>query len=259
MMAVDAACSSSAHSIGYTYNLIRTGLMQIAITGGSDSAFTPAVVGSWAAMHALSERNDNPAEACRPFSADRDGIVLGEGAGILILESESSAIQRNQEIFGEIIGYGSTCDSYHLTQPTLEGPARAMREALEDARLDPPQIDYINAHGTGTLWNDKNETAAIKEVFGDHAYRIPVVSNKAALGHTIAACGALEIIGCILSLRDQVVPSTINYKIPDPECDLDYVTSGSRQCKLDFIMSNSFAFGGSNASLIIKKYIASPV
>jgi len=254
LLNVDAACSTAAHSIGNAFNLIRSGSIQAAVAGAADCPFSPTVVAAWSAMHALSSRDDSPAEACRPFSADRDGLVLGEGAGILVMESESHALSRGAPILAEIKGYGASADSYHLTQPSQRGPVSAMRRALEDAELDVKDIDYINAHATGTEWNDKNETRAIKEVFGEHAYEIPVVGNKAAFGHSIAGSGALELIGCILSLRDQLVPPTINYKLPDPECDLDYVTEGSRRMQLQMIMSNSFAFGGSNAVLIVGKY-----
>ena len=256
LLNVDAACSTAAHSIGHAFNMIRSGNLQVALTGAADSPFAPAVVAAWSALQAVSKREDTPEEACRPFSADRDGMVLGEGAGILILESESHALSRGVPILAEIKGYGASADSHHLTQPTQQGPVKAMRRALEDADLDLKDIDYINAHATGTQWNDKNETKAIKEVFGERAYEIPVVGNKAAFGHSIAGSGALELIGCILSLRDQIVPPTINYKVPDPECDLDYVTEGKRSLLLRNIMSNSFAFGGSNAVLIVGKYQA---
>lgn len=251
MMSVDAACASGAHSIAHASMMIRIGMLQVAVTGGADSPFSPGVVAAWEATRALSNRNDTPKTACRPFSADRDGLVLGEGAGILVLESESSARRRGAKIWAEIKGYGASSDSYHLTQPTQQGPAQAMLRALEDAGFEPGNIDYINAHGTGTRWNDPNETAAIKTVFGEHAYQIPVVSNMAAIGHTIAASGALKLIGGILSLRDQVIPPTINYTTPDPECDLNYVTQGSIPCKVENVLSNSFAFGGSNASLVV--------
>lgn len=251
---VDAACATAAHSIGNAFNLIRSGNLQVAVTGAADSPFAPAVVAAWAALRAISTREDCPEQACRPFSADRDGMVLGEGAGVLVLEAESHARRRGAPILAEIKGYGASADSNHLTQPTQDGPAKAMRRALADASMSPGEIDYINAHATGTEWNDKNETRAIKEVYGERAYEIPVVGNKAALGHSIAGSGALELIGCILSLRDQIVPPTINYKVPDPECDLDYVTEGSRQMVLENIMSNSFAFGGSNAVLIVGAY-----
>jgi 3-oxoacyl-(acyl-carrier-protein) synthase len=255
---VDAACSTAAHSIGSAFNMIRSGSLQVAVSGAADCPFSPAVVGGWLALHAVSNRTDSPAEACRPFSADRDGMVLGEGAGILVLEAESHAIRRGIPILAEVKGYGASADSSHLTRPAKIGPVMAMQRALADAELDLDDIDYINAHATGTEWNDKNETRAVKEVFGERAYEIPVAGNKAALGHSIAGSGALELIGCILSLRDQVIPPTINYKIPDPECDLDYVTEGSRNLPLRNIMSNSFAFGGSNAVLIVGKYEPNP-
>jgi 3-oxoacyl-(acyl-carrier-protein) synthase len=254
LMSVDAACATAAQSIGYTFNLIRSGGLQVAVTGASDSPFAPGVVAAWTALRAVSSLEECPAEACRPFSADRDGMVLGEGAGILILESESHALERGASILAEIKGFGASADSSHLTQPTQDGPALAMQRALKDAGLDSKDIDYVNAHATGTKWNDRNETKAIKEVFGEHAYKIPVVGNKAALGHSIAGSGALELIGCILSLRDQVVPPTINYKVPDPDCDLDYVVEGKRDLRLRNVMSNSFAFGGSNAVLIVGSY-----
>jgi 3-oxoacyl-(acyl-carrier-protein) synthase len=254
LLNVDAACATAAHSIGYTFNMIRSGSLQVAVTGAADSPFSPGVVAAWFALRAISSRDETPAEACRPFSADRDGMVLGEGAGVLILEAESHALRRGIPILAEIKGYGASADSNHLTQPSQHGPVKAMRRALEDAELSPDDIDYINAHATGTVWNDANETKAIKEVYGEHAYQIPVVGNKAAFGHSIAGSGALELIGCILSLRDQVVPPTINYKVSDPECDLDYVTEGRRSLHVHNTMSNSFAFGGSNAVLIVGEY-----
>jgi len=251
---VDAACSTAAHSIGSAFNMIRSGGLQVAVTGAADCPFSPAVVGAWMALHAVSTHYDSPAEACRPFSADRDGMVLGEGAGVLVLEAESHALRRGVPILAEVKGYGASADSSHLTQPTQKGPVLAMQRAVADAGLSIDDIDYVNAHATATVWNDKNETSAIKKVFGERAYEIPVVGNKAAFGHSIAGSGALELIGCVLSLRDQIVPPTINYKVPDPECDLDYVTEGSRKLPLRNIMSNSFAFGGSNAVLIVGKY-----
>jgi beta-ketoacyl-acyl-carrier-protein synthase II len=251
---MEAACATAAHSIGHAFDMIRSGNLQVAVTGAADCPFSPAVIAAWSALRAISTREDSPSEACRPFSADRDGLVLGEGAGVLILESESHALNRGVSILAEIKGYGASADSFHLTQPTQYGPVKAMRRALADANLNPEDIDYINAHATGTEWNDKNETTAIKEVFGKRSYEIPVVGNKAALGHSIAGSGALELIGCILSLHDQIVPPTINYKVPDPECDLDYVTEGSRRVQLRNVMSNSFAFGGSNAVLIVGEY-----
>jgi len=254
LLSVDAACATAAQSIGYAFNMIRSGMLEVAVTGAADSPFSPGVVAAWWSLRAISSRDDSPEDACRPFSADRDGMVLGEGAGILILESESHALSRGVPILAEIKGYGASADSNHLTQPTQDGPVMAMQRALKDAGLETKDIDYINAHATGTEWNDRNETKAIKEVFGQHAYEIPVVGNKAAIGHSIAGSGALELIGCVFSLRDQVVPPTINYKVPDPECDLDYVVEGKRNLPLRNIMSNSFAFGGSNAVLIVGTY-----
>lgn len=254
LLNVDAACATAAHSIGNTFHMIRNGSLQVAVTGAADCPFSPSVVAAWYALRAISSREDIPAEACRPFSADRDGMVLGEGAGVLILEAESHALRRGIPILAEVKGYGASADSNHLTQPSQDGPVNAMRRALEDAGLGLDYIDYINAHATGTVWNDKNETKAIKEVFGERAIQIPVVGNKAAFGHSIAGSGALELIGCILSLRDQFVPPTINYKVPDPECDLDYVIEGKRSLPLRNVMSNSFAFGGSNAVLIVGEY-----
>ncbi len=251
---VDAACASGSHSIGYAFSLIRAGALDIALAGGADSPFTLGIMEAWCALRVLAGGNDDPSGACRPFSADRDGMVLGEGAGVLVLESEASARRRGRAILAEVLGYGASADGHHLTQPTPEGPARAMQRALLGAGLRPEQVGYVNAHGTGTPWNDKTETAAIKRALGESAARALVVGNKGALGHAVAAGGALELIGCILTLRDRVVPPTINYRVPDPECDLDYVTAGSRRYDGDAIMSNSFAFGGSNAALIVGRH-----
>lgn len=251
---VDGACASGSHSVGYALNLIRAGVLEVALVGGADSPFTLGIMEAWCALRVLSERNDNPSEACRPFSADRDGLVLGEGAGVLVLESEASARERGREILAEVLGYGASADCHHLTQPSPDGPARAMQKALHDAGLQPNQVGYVNAHGTGTWWNDKNETLAIKRVFANDASSALVVGNKGALGHAVAAGGALELIGCILTLRDRMVPPTINYRVPDPECDLDYVTDGSRRYEGDRVMSNSFAFGGSNAVLVVGRH-----
>lgn len=251
---VDAACASSAHAVGYAFNLIRFGVIQMALAGGADSPFSPAVIGAWSSLRALSEKKDTPTEACRPFSRDRDGIVLAEGSGILVLETEKSAVERKAHIYAEVVGYGATADSHHLTQPALQGMSGAMASALSDAKVLPSQIDYINAHATATVLNDRIETQAIKQVFGLHAYTIPIVGIKGATGHSIAASGALELISCVLSIRDDVVPPTINVKVPDPDCDLDYVTEGKRATNVTYAMSNSFAFGGSNAVLVVRQY-----
>ncbi|MDQ5822877.1 MAG: beta-ketoacyl-[acyl-carrier-protein] synthase family protein [Chloroflexota bacterium] len=254
LMTIDAACSSAAHAIGYAFNLIRCGLLPMAITGAGDSSLCASLIHAWSNLRALSERNDTPQESCRPFSLDRDGMVLGEGAGILILESESSALKRGARILAEITGYAATSDSHHLTQPALDGIGQTMQLALADAGLSPGQVDYINAHATATLWNDKTETAAIKNVFGPSAGTIPVVGIKAAIGHSIAASGALELISCVLSIRDGILPPTLNLKVPDPECDLDYVSEGARTWEVTHAISNSFAFGGSNAVLVVSRY-----
>ena len=248
---VDAACATSAHSIGMLYNLIRIGQVQIGISGGADSPFAEAVMAAWCSLRVVSTRNDTPATACRPFSADRDGMVLGEGAAILVMESGTSVQKRGVEPLAEIKGYGASSDGAHITQPSQAGVALAMTRALADAGLAAEDIQHINAHATATEWNDRVETAAIKQVFGDYAYRIPVVGTKAALGHSIGASGALELAACIQSLRTQTIPPTINYTRPDPDCDLDYVTEGGRPVAARNVMSNSFAFGGSNASLIV--------
>lgn len=254
LLTVDAACASAAHAIGQAFQLIRWGQVQQVVTGGADTALAATTILAWSGLRVLSERNDHPAEACRPFSQDRDGIVLGEGAGVLILESEQSALERGVPILAEVTGYGATSDGHHLTQPAPAGISSAMRQALSSAGLAPEHIDYINAHATATRWNDKTETSAIKEVFGARAYEIPVVGIKAALGHSIAASGALELISCVLSIRDQLIPPTINFQERDPDCDLDYVTEGARSCRVRHAMSNSFAFGGSNAVLVVSSY-----
>ena len=253
---VDGACASGTHSVGQAFQMIRSGILDVALAGGADSMFTLGVMTAWSALRVLSKLTGDPARACRPFSADRDGIVLGEGAGVLVLEAEESARARGQEILAEIVGYGASADCHSLTQPSPEGPTRALRKALRDASLSPEQVGYVNAHGTGTDWNDRNETTVIKNVFGDHARRTMVVANKGALGHAISAGGALELIGCIQTLRDRVVPPTINYTVPDPQCDLDYVTTGARAYEGDFAVSNSFAFGGSNAVVAVGRYRA---
>jgi 3-oxoacyl-[acyl-carrier-protein] synthase II len=212
------------------------------------------VVQAWGNLRALSTRNETPETACRPFSGDRDGMVLGEGAAVLVLEAASHAVARGAKIYAEVRGYAATSDSHHITHPNQDGPARAMKLALADSGVKAASIDYISAHGTGTIANDKNETAAIRAVFGPHADNIPVVSTKGALGHSIAASGALELVACVLALQDQRIPPTINYTTPDPACDLDYVTTGSRNHPIQLVMSNSFAFGGANAALILSPF-----
>ena len=254
LVTTDAACASAAQAVGFAYQQIQHGYMDMALVGGADTSLTPAVMQAWSKMRVLSERNENPPEACRPFSRDRDGIVLGEGAGVLLVESESSARGRGAEILAEVSGYAATSDGHHITQPSEEGPSEAMRLALENAGIAPEEVDYINAHATATQWNDKNETSAIKKALGEHAYDVPVVGIKAAIGHSIAASGALELISVVLSIRDNIVPPTINVFEPDPDCDLDYVTEGKRAVEINHAVSNSFAFGGSNAVVVVSRY-----
>jgi len=254
LLTTDAACASSAHAIGYGLQLIRNGSVDVAIVGGADSALSPAVMQAWSMLRVLSSRNDTPEQACRPFSKDRDGIVLGEGAGILVLESEALARQRGARIYAEVSGYGATSDGHHITQPTAQGPMDAIHFALRDACILPGEVQYISAHGTATLWNDRNETQAIKAVFGDHAYRIPIVGIKGAIGHSIAATGALECISTALAIKNQQIPPTVNCQVPDPECDLDHVPEGSRQHVIENAISSSFAFGGSNAVLTLSRF-----
>jgi 3-oxoacyl-(acyl-carrier-protein) synthase len=254
LFCVDGACASGTHSIGQAFRLVRSGAVDVAVTGGADAAFSAGVVAAWAALRVLSRRTDDPASACRPFSADRDGIVLAEGAAMLVIESEASARRRGVEILGELLGYGASADCHSLTQPAPEGPARAMAAALKDAGLRPEQIGLVSAHGTGTPWNDRTETAAIKAVLGDAARRAGVVASKGALGHGIGAGGAMELVGAFLALRHRTMPPTINHTTPDPDCDLDYVTGGARPWDGDHALKNSFAFGGSNAVLAIGRY-----
>jgi 3-oxoacyl-[acyl-carrier-protein] synthase II len=256
---VSTACSSGANAIGQAFHLIRYGHADRVIAGGVDSPVTPVVMDAWKDMRVLSTRNECPERACKPFSANRDGFVLAEGAGIVILESLEEAIRRQAHIYAEIIGYGSTADAAHITFPDPEGEAQAMMRALKDAGVTPDQIDYINAHGTATKLNDASETEAIKRVFGRRAYQIPVSSTKSMVGHSMGAAGAIEFIATILAIERKLIPPTINYEEPDPQCDLDYVTEGSRPVAnpayLRTAMSNSFGFGGNNAVLVAREYL----
>jgi len=251
-----SACASGADSIGEAANIIRRGDADIAIAGGTEAAITPICVAGFSAAKALSTSNTDPACASRPFDLTRDGFVLGEGAGILVLESEEHALARGATILGELAGYGATSDAFHITQPDEngEGAARAMRHALRQAGLQSDDIDYVNAHGTSTLMNDKLETVALKKVFGEYAYELPISSTKSMTGHLLGAAGAIEAAACILALRDGIVPPTANYGTTDPDCDLDYVPNAARSVTLEAVMTNSFGFGGHNASLIFRKY-----
>ncbi|MFC1554596.1 beta-ketoacyl-ACP synthase II [candidate division KSB1 bacterium] len=252
---VTSACATASHAIGDSYMLIQRGDADIMICGGAEAAITQISIAGFANMKALSSNND-PANTSRPFDAERDGFVMGEGSGIIILESEESAIKRGAKIYGELAGIGFTGDAYHVTEPAPEGEGavRSMKLALADAGMAPEEIEYINAHGTSTPYNDRNETIAIKTVFGDYAYKIPVSSTKSMTGHLLGASGGIEIIAGILAMNNSCIPPTINYKNPDPDCDLDYVPNNSRGQSVKSVLSNTFGFGGHNASLVIKEY-----
>lgn len=250
------ACASSAHAIGNSFRLIQNGEAIAMVSGGTESALTPLGLASFCAARSLSERNDAPEKASRPFDKNRDGFVMGEGSGILVLEEREHALKRNAKIYAEIVGFGSTGDAYHITAPAPdgEGAQRAMIKALKDANIAPEKIDYINAHGTSTQLNDKNETAAIKAVFGEHAYKLAVSSTKSMTGHLLGAAGAIELIASALAIKNSLIPPTINYETPDPECDLNYTPNKAVSTNIEYALSNSLGFGGHNAVLIIKKH-----
>jgi 3-oxoacyl-[acyl-carrier-protein] synthase II len=254
--ATATACSASAHAIGDSFKIIERGAAEMMICGGTEATITPMGVGGFSSMKALSTRNDDPSHASRPFDAQRDGFVVGEGAGILILESLEHAQKRNAPIVGEIVGYGMSGDAYHITQPAENGDGafRVMRAAIKDAKLTPEDIGYVNAHGTSTPLGDVIETRALKRVFGDRAKNVPISSTKSMTGHLLGGAGGLEAGISVLALRDQVIPPTINLETPDPECDLDYVPNVARKATLDYALSNSFGFGGTNAALIFKRW-----
>ena len=250
-----SACASAGHAIGNAFREIRYGEADIMITGGAEAAVSRLALGGFASMKALSTRNDEPELASRPFDAERDGFVLGEGAGGIVLEELGHALERNASIYGEIVGTAYTADAYHQTAmaPDGTGGARAMTLALRNAGLSPEDVDYINAHGTSTDIGDKSETAAIKSVFGDRAKQVAVSSTKSMTGHLLGASGAIETIACLLAIRDSCVPPTVNYEHPDPECDLDYVPNQAREMPVEIAMNNSFGFGGHNAVLVMRK------
>jgi len=250
------ACSSSAHAVGDSYKLIQRCDADVMICGGAEAAITPMGVGGFASMRALSTRNDEPERASRPFDRNRDGFVIGEGAGILILEELGFAIKRGARILAEVVGYGMSGDAFHITQPSenADGAVRVMQNTLQDAKVLPEQVDYINAHGTSTPYNDRLESLAIKKVFGDHARKVAISSTKSMTGHLLGGSGGLEAGIATLALRDQMLPPTINYENPDPDCDLDYVPNHARQASVDYVLSNSFGFGGTNAALLFKRY-----
>ena len=251
-----SACASSAHSIGEAYWAIKRGDADIVVAGGAEAPLIPLAIAGFASMKALSTRNDEPEKASRPFDARRDGFVIGEGAGTVILEELSHAERRGARVYAELVGYGATADAYHITAPCSDGDGayRAMKIALESAGVSPEEIGYVNAHGTSTELNDKMETLAIKRLLGEHAYRIPVSSTKSMIGHLLGGSGAVEFIATVLSVYYQKVHPTRNYEFPDPECDLDYVPGKARDVEIRYALTNSFGFGGHNASLLVSKY-----
>lgn len=251
------ACAAGSNAVGEAFRLIQRGYAQAMICGGTEAAVTPLSVAGFAAARALSTRNDDPAHACRPFDKDRDGFVMGEGAGILLLEELEHALSRGAKIYAEIVGYGMTCDAYHITSPVPggEGAARAMQLALKDAGLTPEQVSYINAHGTSTPANDPTETAAIKTVLGENAGRVAISSTKSMTGHLLGGSGGIEAVATAMAIANDQIPPTINLENPDPACDLDYVPNHSRAQKVDVALSNSFGFGGHNVTLAFKKFV----
>jgi 3-oxoacyl-[acyl-carrier-protein] synthase II len=254
--ATATACSAGAHAIGDSFKIIQRGDADVMICGGAESAITPMSVAGFASMRALSTRNDDPQHASRPFERDRDGFVIGEGAGIVILEELELARRRGARIYAELVGYGMTADAFHLTMPdeTGSGAIRVMQKTIRDAGIQPEQVGYINAHGTSTPYNDKFETLAIRQTFGAHAYKLAVSSTKSMTGHLLGAAGGIEGVFSVLSLYRNVLPPTINYVNPDPDCDLDYVPNEPRKAEVEYAISNSFGFGGTNAALLFKRY-----
>ena len=253
--AVATACAAGSNAIGDAYRLIQMGLADVMVAGGAESAITPLGVAGFASAKALSFRNDDPSTASRPFDAERNGFVIGEGAGVIVLESLDHARARGAQILAEVVGYGMTCDAHHITSPTPGGlgGAEAMRLALKDARLEPEAVDYVNAHGTSTQANDSNETSAIKSALGDRAYRIPVSSTKSMTGHLLGGSGGIEAVAAVLAIEHNLVPPTINYQNPDPACDLDVVPNQAREHTLNVVLSNSFGFGGHNVCLAFRR------
>jgi len=253
-LATVTACTTGAHAIGEAYRMIQYGDADAAITGGTEAVITPLAVGGFAAMRALSTRNDEPERASRPWDKGRDGFVIGEGAGILVLEEWEAAKARGAEMYAEMVGYGMSGDAYHISAPSEDGdgPARVMRNTLADAEVNADQVDYINAHGTSTPMGDRVETIAVKRVFGDHAKKVAISSTKSMTGHLLGAAGGLEMGILALTVRHGVIPPTINYEEPDPECDLDYVPNTAREASVRYALSNSFGFGGTNGCLLLK-------
>ena len=254
-LTVSTACASSANAIGEAFRQIRDGYVDVMIAGGTEAFLTYGNFRSWESLPVLAvEDPEDPSKSCKPFSKNRTGLVLGEGAAVLVLEEMKRALDRGAQIYAELLGYGSTSDAFHITKPSFEGESRAISEALQEASISPKEVDYINAHGTATQWNDLLETQAIKKVFGNYAYKVPISSTKSMHGHTIGAAGAMEFIVSLLAIKHQAIPPTINLDLPDPECDLDYVPNiGRKGIRVHTVMSNSFAFGGTNTVLIARK------
>jgi 3-oxoacyl-[acyl-carrier-protein] synthase II len=248
---ITSACASGTMAIGHALRAIRDGRSALALAGGAEAPIVPSVIAAWCSMRVVSRRNDDPARACRPFSADRDGLVLGEGAGILVLEDLERARARGARVYAEVLGFGETSDAGHITAPSLEGEVGAIRRALADARLGPGDVDHVNAHGTATAVNDRTETAALKEALGERARAIPISATKSMLGHAIGAGGAIEAAATALALARGEVHPTANYTSRDPDCDLDYVIEGARRAQLRAALKTSFAFGGANAVLVL--------
>jgi len=250
-----SACASGNHAVGEAFHMIQHGYQDAVIAGGAEAAITPLGVGGFSAMKALSTRNDEPERASRPFDKDRDGFVVAEGSGVMILEERERALKRGAKIYAEMIGYGANGDAHHITAPAPEGEgaARCMALALKDAGIGPDKVDYINAHGTSTEYNDINETQAIKKVFGERAYKIPISSTKSMTGHLLGAAGAVEGVYSVLALDRGIIPPTINYENPDPQCDLDYTPNQARKADIQIVLSNSFGFGGTNACVIFRR------
>jgi len=253
---VATACASATNAMGNAIEAIRQNVIDVCITGGSEAAITPIAMAAFGNMRALSERNDDPGRASRPFDKDRDGFVLAEGAGVMVFEEMEHALARNATIHGEVLGFGATGDAGHITQPAEngEGAAEAMRLAILDSGLEPEKVDYINAHGTSTPLGDKAETVALKKVFGDHAYKLSVSSTKSMLGHSLGASGGIEAVLCVKAIQDNLVPPTANLETPDPDCDLDYTPNEPKSREINVTMSNSFGFGGHNASIMIGRF-----
>jgi beta-ketoacyl-acyl-carrier-protein synthase II len=253
-LTVATACSSSGHAIGEAFHLIKYGMADVMLSGGTEGPLTFGMIRSWESVRVLATGNGNPSKACRPFSLDREGLVMGEGAAMFLLEELEHAKQRGARIYGEIAGFGMSSDASHITQPSIEGPARAVRMALAEAEVSPAQVDYINAHGTGTRLNDITETQVIKEVFKEHARKVAISSTKSMHGHVMGATGAVELAATVQAIDKGVIPPTANYTQPDPECDLDYVPNQAREKPVRIAISNSFAFGGLNAVLLVRRF-----